>query len=158
MEAQFVHPHTVIRQSRWVAKKEFFMKRPTLSGEFAKFDAKLVNPRWACSAIAAHGSMVLSGWSHLLKWLADGHCSYEDNLARWRGNRNGNKLLHKHLSQSLAGNLSVHLVVATADDPNAVISGEDASLLPKTFSAREELVGRVRMFDGNAFIIDFEEA
>jgi hypothetical protein len=28
------------------------MKKPTMTGEFSKYGAKPINPRWACSAVA----------------------------------------------------------------------------------------------------------
>jgi hypothetical protein len=49
------------------------------------------------------------------------------------------------------------LVVATAENPDAIRNCTDASVFRKTFSAREELIGKVVLFDGDKFIIDFEE-
>ena len=134
------------------------MKKPTLTGEFSRFGAKPVNPRWACSAIAKDGSIVFSGWNHDLRPSGGGHWRYTGHLSGWGGNKNGNNLLRRHLSQAHDENLPVHLVVATADNPDAIRNSTDASVFRKTFAAREELIGRVVIFDGDKFIIDFEQA
>ena len=133
------------------------MKKPTLTGEFAKYGAKPVNARWACSAIAKDGSIVFSGWNHLLEPVGDGHWHYKDDLSTWHGNRPGNALLRKHLLQAHDENLLVHLIIVTAENPAAIIGCDDASVFRKTFSTRENLVGKVIRFDGDKFVIDFEE-
>ena len=46
-------------------------------------------------------------------------------------------------------------VIAHAKDTARIDSGEDASLVDKTFDAREDLVGSVVEFDGDGFVIDF---
>jgi putative restriction endonuclease len=133
------------------------MKKTTLTGEFAKYGAKPVNPRWACSAIAQDGSIVFSGWNHDLKASRDGGMHYTGHLSGWGGNKRGNNLLRKHLQQALDENLPVHLVVATAENPDAIRNTSDASVFRKTFAARENVIGKVVEFDGDKFIIDFEE-
>ena len=134
------------------------MKKSTMTGEFSKYGAKLVNPRWACSAIAEDGSIVFSGWSHDLKPSGHGHWHYTGHLSGWGGNKNGNNLLRRHLLQAYEENLPVRLVVATAENPDAIRNCTDASIFHKTFAARENLVGKLITFDGDKFIIDFESA
>jgi putative restriction endonuclease len=132
------------------------MKKPTLTGEFSKYGAKPVNPRWACSAIAKDGSMVFSGWNHDLKPFRDGRLRYTGHLSGWGGNKHGNNLLRRHLQQAIDENLPVRLVVATAENPEAIRNCTDASVFRKTFAAREEVKGKVVMFNGDKFIIEFE--
>jgi hypothetical protein len=81
------------------------MKKPTLTGEFSKYKARPVNPRWACSAIAKDGSTVFSGWNHDLKPARNGHWQYKGRLSGWGGNKPGNNLLRKHLRQAYDENL-----------------------------------------------------
>jgi len=130
------------------------MAKLSLKAAFAKYDAELTNPRWACSAMAKDGSLVLSCWKHFMKPYVDGHKRYEDHLSRWPNAHPGKSLLGQHLQQAFVNDLSVRLVVAALDDPQSWVSGE-ASNLPKTFSTDESLVGKVVKFDGDAFAIEF---
>ncbi len=93
------------------------MKKLTLTDAFANYGAKLKNTRWACSAIADDGALVISCWQHFLKSYDNGHKRYHDHLSRWLGNHQGRNLLAKHLKMAIEDNLQVRLVVATLDDP-----------------------------------------
>jgi hypothetical protein len=130
------------------------MEKLTLTAAFAYYGAKLKNTRWAYSAIANDGALVISCWERFLKTHIDGHKRYEDHLSRWDSNRLGKKHLADHLRQAVEGNLSVRLVVATLDSPTESVIG-DASSHPKTFSIEKDLVGKVIEFDGDAFVIEF---
>lgn len=131
------------------------MKKLTLTAAFARFGAEPTNARWACSAIARDGSLVISCWRHLLRSYVDGHQTYEDRLARWDGNRPGRELLREHLQLAVEKDLNVRQIVATLDDLRDRTDG-DASAAPKTFSTNGDVVGRVVSFDGDAFVIDFQ--
>jgi len=133
------------------------MENLTLTAAFEMYGATPVNPRWSCSEIAEDGSLVLSGWNHLLKSHGDRQLRYEDDLSRWSGNRQGRERLRKHIAQAQTDNLPVRLIVATADDPSAVMTEDDASTIPKTFSVRDDFVGKVISFDSERFIIEFNE-
>jgi len=126
----------------------------SLKGAFAQYNAELKNVRWASSAIAKDGSLVISCWHHFMKPYVDGHKRYEDHLSRWPPDHPGRALLSDHLGMATAGNLPVRLVIAKLDDPKQWISGE-ASNLRKTFSTQERLIGQVVLFDGDAFAIEF---
>lgn len=130
------------------------MKKLTLTAAFARFGAELKNPRWACSAIARDGSLVISCWRHFLKSYVDGHQRYEDRLSRWLGNYQGRDLLREHLQLAVDNRLKVRQVIATLDDPRDRTDA-DASAIPKTFSTNGDLVGTVVAFDSDSFIIDF---
>src|SRR6266496_6066509 len=129
------------------------MKKLTLTAAFASYGAKLKNTRWACSAIANDGEMVISGWNHFLQSHVDGHKRYEDHLSRWLGNYRGRNLLATHLKTAVEDDLPVRLVIATLHDPTERSRG-DASSLPKTFSIEKDLVGKVVTFDGDSFAIE----
>ena len=131
------------------------MKKLTLTAAFANYGAKLKNTRWAYSAIANDGALVISCWRHFLKTDVDGHMSYKDNLSRWQSNHPGKNLLADHLRQAFQGNLPVRLVVATLGDPKKSSVRGNASSDPKTFSIEKDLVGKVVEFDGDAFAIEF---
>src|ERR1044071_8458642 len=109
------------------------MKPLTLTGAFATYGAELKNTRWAFSAIASDGSLVLSCWKHFLKSYVDGHKRYEDRLSRWKTNTPGRQLLIEHLELAMGKNLPVRMIVATLEDPRDQ-TVEGAGLLPKVFS------------------------
>src|SRR5258708_12699967 len=129
------------------------MKKLTFTGAFASYGAVPKNARWSCSAIAKDGALVFSGWKHLLHRYIDGHYLYKDELSRWGLTSPGARLLSDHLTQALENDLSLKLVLATAHDPNDILPHKDASKVQKTFSLRDDLVGRVVSFDGDSFVI-----
>lgn len=130
------------------------MKKLTLTEAFASYGAKLKNTRWACSAIASDGALVISCWNHFLKSDVDGHKRYKDHLSRWLVNHQGRNLLATHLKKAIEDDLPVRLVVATLDDPMEHSSG-NASTLSKTFSIEKNLIGKIVEFDGDSFAIEF---
>jgi putative restriction endonuclease len=126
----------------------------TYTEAFRAFGAKLVNPMWAYSALADDGAIVLSCWSHKLK-LRDGVLRYEDRLSRWEPNTPGKNLLIQHLTKARDEALPVRLVVATTDQPDVVDRGEPADKIKKTFHIKPEVEGRVVLFDGDNFRLEF---
>jgi len=122
---------------------------------FAKFGARLINPMWAVSAIADDGALVMSCWSHQCKPSSKGILLYNDRLSRWGGNGQGCNLLKIHLAQTIAGDFPVRMIIATTSETEAVENGQDASKIKKTFHIREDVVGRVSMFDGDNYVIEF---
>ena len=131
------------------------MKKYGYSESFAAFDAKLVNPQWAVSALTPAGSVVISCWYHYFGKSPDGAMRYDDKLSRWKGNELGNNLLRTHLELALSKNLPVHLIVARTEDTERVDQGLDASLGKNKFAPRPDVIGRLVEFDGDRFIIDF---
>jgi hypothetical protein len=123
---------------------------------FRAFNAELLNPQWAYSAKAADGSIVMSCWSHRLK-LQNGVLRYEDYLSRWNVNAPGKNLLICHLQDGLDNQVPVRLVVATAEDPTVIDRGETATGMKNTFHPKPEVVGKVVLFDGENFAIEFRK-
>jgi hypothetical protein len=128
----------------------------SFSDAFRAFGAALTNPQWAYSSIAADGSMVISCWSHKLK-LANRVLIYTDRLSRWHLNPPGKNLLTQHLRKAHDERLDVKLVIATTDRPEVVERGEEAASLKKTFHIKENVVGKVAVFDGDNFVIEFRQ-
>jgi hypothetical protein len=129
------------------------MPKLTLTAAFAHYHAELKNVRWASSAIAKDGSLVLSCWHHFLRPIEGGY-RYEDHLSRWPMGHAGRNLLEVHLKQAVKSKLPVRLVLATLDELKNWVSGA-ASPLPKTFSTHDNVLGKVVEFDGNAFVVAF---
>jgi hypothetical protein len=124
------------------------------SDAFKSYGAKLVNPQWACSAIANDGSLVISCWSHKLSF-DDGVLTYTDRVSRWKTDSPGRKLLIEHLKMARDKDLLVRLVVATTTKPEKVDRGDDASAIPKKFHVKKEAVGKVVLFDDDNYVIKF---
>ena len=134
------------------------MKLLSLTKAFARYNARLRNVRWAYSAIASDGSLVLSCWDQYLSEKPGGVLRYDvTDFSQWSSNPNGKKLLRQHLTQALEGGLRVRMVRAITADPRAVVAGVDGSKLKKTITAPEEFVGRVIDLTGKRFIIDFRK-
>lgn len=78
-----------------------------------------------------------------------------DRLSRWRPNVAGKNLFTEHLLLGLNEQREVRLVIATTAETDVVDRGIDASKLPKRFHIREDLVGKVTLFDGDNFELEF---
>lgn len=124
---------------------------------FAKYGARLKNTNWSVSAIAQDGALVVSCWQHFFRSAGHNVLRYEDRLSRWSGNSLGSALLGEHLAAALEHGLPVRLVVASTPETDAVDQGHDASKVPKSFHIRDDLEGRVVVFDGDRFVMDFRK-
>jgi hypothetical protein len=133
------------------------LRKLTFTKAFAKYGAKLTNTRWAYSAIAEDGSLVFSCWEHLLKPEPRGVLRYEDRLSRWSKNRLGKKLLRDHLKHAFDNDLPVRLVIASAKNLAPSVAGKKADSVEKTFYTQDDVVGKVIVFDGDNFVIDYEK-
>ena len=113
---------------------------------FKQYQAKLVNRRWAVSALAEDGSLVVSCWgTHFEKGMR-----YVDTLSQWADNNpEGRELLKQHIAQAQAEGLAVRLVVA-----HEATAGTRTA---EYFHVRPDLVGRIAEFDGDRFVIKFSK-
>jgi len=117
---------------------------------FKTYGAKLANFRWAVSAIAGDGSLVVSCWDDHFRTV-NKSLHYEDTLSRWSAeNTPGSDLLKSHLEQAQRDSLGVRLVIAHGPAG----PGKTAS----HFHVRPDLMGRVANFDGDRFVIAFKTA
>jgi hypothetical protein len=118
---------------------------------FRRYGATLLNNRWAMSAIANDGSLVVSCWKGHFKTV-EGVMTYDDTLSSWGGtNAPGSNLLREHLTQAVRDHLPVRLVVAHP-------APEGSSRIADHFHVRPDLVGRAVIFDGDHFIFEFVRA
>jgi len=155
--ALYRNPWTIVRvRSAAVEKDINTMATLTYTAAFRAFGAKLTNPMRAYSAITQDGAMVLSCWSHKFK-LNGSTLTYADRLSRWEPNTPGKDLLTQHLTKAVAEALDVRLIVATTDEPDVIERGEAADKINKTFHVKPEVVGKVTLFDGDNFLIEFRK-
>jgi hypothetical protein len=116
---------------------------------YAKFGAKPENRLHALSAIAKDGgALVLSCTPPYFVRPGRGVLRYEDRLSRDAEDQNNKALLSQHLAKARDENLTVRMVVLTSV---AAPSGKQS----RSIHVREDLVGKVTLFDGDHFIVDF---
>src|SRR6185312_7147225 len=113
----------------------------------AKYGARLSNPQWAFSAIAADGALVMSCWQHKITIPEKGVWRYSDCLSRWQQLKTpGRNEFIRNLRKAFTEALPVRLIVVSTSDTAKVDAGEDASRLRKSFHVREDYVGQVESF------------
>ena len=128
---------------------------------FARFGASLTNQQWSVSAFGPDGSLVVSLWQDGLKRGEKGTLVYTDTLSQWKGNAFGRSELQKHLRAIQASGATIKLVIAhPASLAEAAKVGQvaDESAIKKTFSIREDIVGKLVSFDDDTLRIVFARA
>jgi S-methylmethionine-dependent homocysteine/selenocysteine methylase len=121
---------------------------------FAKYGAKLKNPQWSVSAIAADGSLVVSLYSNWFKkGILPKTLTYSDKLSSWKGNVPGRNEFSGHLEDAKRKNVAVRIVIATPEQDQAHLVGQvaDESEIKKTFSVRTDWIGSLEVFDGDEY-------
>jgi hypothetical protein len=121
----------------------------SLPDAFAKFGAKADKLR-TLSAVAGDGSVVLKCAVPRFVRPSRGVLRYEDRLSRDPSDARGNQLLGEHLTLAQNDSLPVRMVVV-ADATNSRGRPE------RNIHVRTDLVGKVTMFDGDHFIVDFKK-
>ncbi len=124
------------------------MANLNLVDAFAKFGAKAANRLRSLSAVADDGAIVLSCTPPYFGRPARGVLRYEDRLSREGEDARGTALLGQHLALARDGDLPIRMVVISNV---AAASGKTG----RTIHVRADLVGKVTMFDGDHFIVDF---
>ena len=124
-----------------------------LTEAFAKYGATLKNVNWSVSAENDKGELVLSLWQQFFKAPVGNTIRYVDKVSRWSGN--GNKEFRERLDKAHASSQPIRAVIARTNNEAAVASGQDASKLKNTFSVRENWLGKLALWDGDNFEIEF---
>ena len=117
---------------------------------FAQYGAKLNNQNWSVSAFGSDGCLVVSLWQDWLKRGQEkGTLVYTDTLSHWKGNKDGQNELRRHLVAVKNSGVPIKLVIAHPASPeDAALVGKvsDESKIKKTFSVRPEVVGTLEDF------------
>jgi len=118
---------------------------------FACYGAKLNNQNWSVSAFGRDGSLVVSLWQDWLKpGQEKGTLVYTDTLSLWKGNKDGQNELRRHLIAVKNSGAPIKLVIAhpaTPEDAALVGKVSDESKINKTFSVRPDVVGKLEEFE-----------
>jgi len=121
---------------------------------FRRYGATLKNVNWSVSAWIDDQTLAVSLWSHHhLKGHAPDTLAFGDKLGRWSGP--GNTEFRANLARAYESGAAIRLVLARTLEPDRVQRGEDGSKIPKTFSIREDLTGRITELDGENYVIEF---
>ena len=76
-----------------------------------------------------------------------------DRVSRWSGP--GNAEFRRALDKAKGKDQVIRLVMARSHDPAAVDSGQDASKIKKSFEPREDWFGKLILWDGENYEIEF---
>lgn len=121
---------------------------------FRRYGASLKNPQWSVSAGNSKGELVVSLWHQYFSKPQGSTIRYIDRVSRWSGL--GNAEFRRNIEQAFMTSQVVRVVIARTNNPVAVDRGDDASKLKNTFSVKEDWFGRVVVWDGDNFEIEFE--
>ena len=119
---------------------------------FSKYGAKLKNFVWSVAAENSEGELVLSLWKHFFK-PGKGIITYVDHVSRWSGP--GNTEFRAYLDNAYKQGQVVRAVIGRTSDEEALSRGVDAHTLDNTFHVREDWIGRVTVWDGENYEIEF---
>lgn len=120
---------------------------------FSKYGAKLKNVQWSVCAEAPDGSLVVSLWEHHFSLPKDGRVLCRDRFDRWKGP--GNTEFRERVQRAFTSHQQVRLVISHSDKPDEVQAGTNASTVRKSFSVREDWIGRVSRIDGEEYEFEF---
>jgi hypothetical protein len=124
-----------------------------LTEAFRRYNATLKNINWSVCAENPDGELVVSMWSHYLGKKTSDSITYVDRLSRWSGP--GNNELRRALHKAAGTDQVIRAVIARTEDPQTVDAGQDASTAKKTFFVREDWYGKVVVWDGDHYEIEF---
>ncbi|HEY6926481.1 MAG TPA: hypothetical protein VI653_23555 [Steroidobacteraceae bacterium] len=119
----------------------------SLVDAFGRFGSKPYNRTHALSAIATDGAMVLNCSPAYFGHPVQGVLRYEDRLSREVLHTRPAELLGQHLTLARDGALPVRMVVTS-------VASKDKGAVSRRH-VRADLIGKVVMFDGDHFIVDF---
>ena len=127
-----------------------------ISEAFSKFKAKQKNVNWSVSSFNNHEELIVSLWEQYFhKTALNGKPSmtYIDKVSRWSGA--GQKEFIMNLDKATETETIVRTIVAKTSKPDVVDKGGDASKLKNTFAPKMDWIGKINVWDGDNFEIEF---
>ena len=123
---------------------------------FSRYGASLVNVLWSVSAWAPDGALVVSLWDHHRRKGLAGTLEFAASASRWKVP--GNSEFRENVKKAFESGSKVYLVIVRTEDVARVEAGEDASKVKKSFSVRQDLVGKAIEWDGENYAFRFTKA
>jgi hypothetical protein len=129
----------------------------TLEEAFARYNVKLKNPRYSVSGGNGDGELALCLWEHHFGKRNGNRIQCQDNAARWGGH--GNAEFRRAVDHAFRTGQVIRAVIAKASKKNqeTIERGDDASKIKKTFSVKPDWFGKVLEWDGEGYVIEFED-
>lgn len=126
------------------------MHETNLMEAFASYKAKPI--RRSRSAMAQNGALVISCWYAGFKKTQPEVLQYEEDLSEQKGE--SEKALRLHLAEAMASECDVRVIVAVKTVVKK--AAEQTTTSRTAYYARQDLVGQVKSFDGQRFVIEFQ--
>ncbi len=126
-----------------------------ISESFASFKAKQKNVQWSVSAISENNELVVSLWDQFFQKRSKGTMTYVDKVSRWKGLGNSEFIINLNLA--VEKGLVVRAIISKSKNPEAVAAGDPASNLGNTFHPKKDWVGKVTLWNGDNFEIEFSQ-
>jgi len=123
---------------------------------FNRFNAKQANIQWSVSAYNPSDELVASLWDQFFKKRNEGTITYVDRVSRWTGP--GNAEFIKNITRAHAENLVVRAIIAKSKKPEIIAAGGAANNLGNTFHPKTDWIGKVTLWDGDNFEIEFRKS
>ena len=81
--------------------------------------------------------------------------TYVDKVSRWQGA--GKTEFIRNITLADKGNLPVRAIIAKTKKPEIVASGGPATNLGNTFHPKDDWIGKIILWDGDNFEIEFSQ-
>lgn len=111
--------------------------------------------QWSVSLINENNELIVSLWGQFFEKRSKGTITYVDKVSRWKGL--GNTEFITNLNMATEKGLIVRAIVAKSKNPKAVAAGEPASNLGNTFHPKKNWVGKITLWNGDDFEIEFSQ-
>jgi hypothetical protein len=120
---------------------------------FARYGATLKNVQWSVSAWTPKDELVLSLWAHHSRKGPPETMEFAASASRWNGP--GKNEFVENVGRAFREKRPVRLVIVSTPAPERVEAGEDGGTIPKTFDVRDDVIGEILEWDGQAYVIRF---
>ncbi len=122
---------------------------------FAFYGAKLNDQVSSVSAENEQGELVVSLWSHRMLPSDGKAIRFADRVSRWPGP--GGAEFGERIGRAYETGQVLRLIIARTNDEEGAEAGKDASKLKNTFVVKPQWFGRVTLWDGDNYEVEFVE-
>ncbi len=130
--------------------------RMLISEAFRQFKAIQKNVNYSVSAFKVTDELILSLWEQYFKPTQNNGektMTYVDRASRWGGH--GNKEFINSINLAQKNKSKIRAIIAKTNLPQVVDEGGDDSNLVNSFFPKLDWIGRLTVWDGDNFEIEF---
>lgn len=124
-----------------------------ISEAFKAYGAKQKNIQWSVSAFNDKDELVVSLWKQYFKLIGKDTQIYVDKVSRWQGL--GNDEFRKNIALAHATDSVIKVIIARSAKPKIIDAGGSGANLGNTFAIKKDWFGKVKLWDGDNFEIEF---